>query len=179
MSIIVETKKGKELLPREIKLMINSRIKEYGRNTIDFHKEWRNTYLFVKENNKIVSFGMLKPVKIDYLGKTYSILGLANIIAVKKGKGYGRILIKSMIENLKKKGKTGLGFCDKKVTLFYNKSGLETKKGLIKRFKYKDKKTGEIIVDNDGDGLYYNGRDDLINKILSTKSTAYLNTFFW
>lgn len=176
----LEIKKGNKLTANTLKLMRKTRLKEYGKDTIDFKKtELKNTFFFVKDNNKIVSFGMLKPITINYLGKKYNFFGIANIISIKKGKGYGKILIKSMLDYLKKTGKSGLGFCDGKISEFYRKAGLNTKKDFIKRFQYKDPKTGKITIDNDGDGLYYNGKDNFIKKILSNKSMVYMETLFW
>jgi len=43
-----------------------------------------------------MSFGLLKPVKIKYLGKNYNILGIGNVISIEKKKGYGTIVTSSI-----------------------------------------------------------------------------------
>jgi N-acetylglutamate synthase-like GNAT family acetyltransferase len=172
----VKIKKGKSLIPSEIKTMANSRIKQYGNNRINFKEQKKSTFFFVKDNKKIVAFGMLKPITMDYNKKDYKILGIGNILSIKKGKGYGKIIMQEILNYLKKKGKTGLGFCGRKNMPFYEKCGFNTKKRLGLRFALKDIKTGEIRgedPDDVGDGLYYEGKDKLISKMLKTKSIGY------
>jgi len=90
----------------------------------------------------------LRSVKIEYLGKTYNIKGICSTISIVKGKGYGRMMVKAMINYLKKKGKTGLGFTGE--TEFFKKVGLGTKKNFIRRFVYRNPKTGEEVIDMGG-----------------------------
>lgn len=180
-NITIKTKKGKELSKKEKTLINKSRVKEYGDGIIDFKNKSNSIVFFVKDKNKIVSFGMLNPIKITYLKKTYNILGIGQILSLKKGKGYGKILIQSIIKYLKKKGKTGIGFCGGDHMPFYEKGGLKTKMDLINKFRYKNPKTGKIIKDDEGGGgsMYYNGKDNFVNKIISKKALAYSNIDFW
>ena len=85
--------------------------------------------------------------------------------------------MKFMTDYLKKKGKTGLGFTLK--SDFFKKVGLNIKKSFIKRFVYRNPDTKEEIMDNDGDGIYYNGKDNFIKKVLSNKSIIYIDIPFW
>lgn len=173
----VEVKKWKQVPKSYIKLMVNQRVKEFGKNTKNFEEdEKRSIFFFIKDKGKIVSFGMLEPIKINYLKKHYNILGISTIISVVRKKGYGTILMKEMIKYLKKKGKTGLGFTGNKTISFYEKAGLKTKKLFGKRFAVRNPKTGEIRFEkkgDEGDGLYYEGKDKLISKMLKTKSIGY------
>jgi predicted N-acetyltransferase YhbS len=175
MKTEVIIKKGKELTQKEINLMDNARIADYGENTKMFKKdEQKSIFFFVKSEGQIVSFGMLKPIKMTYLGKKYNLLGIGNILSIKKGKGFGKILIHSMIEYLKMKGKTGLGFCGKSNVLFYKKAGFETRNKFSFRFVLKNPWTGKITPDDENcTGIYSNGRDDFIKKVISTKSVGY------
>lgn len=180
MRLTIEIKRGKELLDSYINLMNRQRIKEYGENTKNFKKDELNSiFFFLKDGKGIVSFGMLKPITIIYLGKKYNILGIGNIISIKKRKGYGRILINSMINYLKKKGKTGLGFTKK--TKIFEKMGLKSKKNLTLRFRYRYATAEEEKreLEEGGDGIYYNGKDNFIKKVLSTKSLVYIDVPFW
>ena len=180
MVIKIEIKKGKNLLKKDMDLMNKARIKEFGKGEI---KNWKKdyplttNYFFVKDRKKVMAFGLLRPIKIRYINKNYNILGICSIISIKKGRGYGEILIESMINYPKKKNKTGLGFTGK--TKFFKKVGLKTKKDFIKRFKYRNPRTSKIKIDNDGDGIYYNGQDNFIKKVLSTKLIIYINIDFW
>ncbi len=177
----IKTKKVEKLSKKEIDFMNKQRIKEYGKgSSVDFKREDKGaTFFFVIDNKKIMAFGMLKPVTIDYLNKKYNILGMGRGLAVEKRKEYGKALGIARLNYLKKKQKTGLAFTDRKNLGFFEKSGLKTKKNLIKRFRYKNPKTGKIIYDNDGHGVYYEGKDKLISKMLKTKSIAYTNVPFW
>src|SRR6056297_1996369 len=113
MRIIVNTKKGKDLSKKEQEFMNYRRKKEFGRDEErDFKKDYSlNTeYFFINEENKIMAFGLLVPVRINYLGKTYNILGIGSIVSVKKKRNYGRILMACILSYLKRKNKTGVGF---------------------------------------------------------------------
>jgi len=168
--------RGKNL-PQKIFYWINKkRIEEYGSkvNLFDKKPHKDSIFFFVKDDDKIVSFGFLRKVTINYLGKKYKVKGIGGILSVEKGKGYGKILIQEIIKYLKKSGKTGLGFCGNDKIKFYEKAGLNTKKNLNKRFVMKNPKTGELIRDPDKcSGIYSEGKDKLIEGILKTKSIGY------
>jgi GNAT superfamily N-acetyltransferase len=162
-------------------LMNRARIKAWGKKQKkDYTKDYEpeTLFFFVKEGKKVVSVGGLRPITIDYLGKRYNIKGICHIIAIEKGKGYGRVLIEAIIRYLKKTNKTGLGFCGPKVTGFYEKCGLRTKKDLVERFIYINPITKKQIRD-DGDGLYFEGKDKFISRVLKTKDIVYINVKHW
>ncbi len=177
----VQKIKGRNLLPKQISLMNKYRIKEFGKGEAKNFKqdEKDSIFFFIKNQNKIIAFGMLKPIKINYLGETYNIFGFANIVSIIKKKGYGKTLIKIMLDYLREKQKTGLGFTFRRNITFFEKSGLKNKKDLIERFRYKNPVTGKIIKDNIGDGIYFEGKDGFVKKILSTTSIIYIDIPFW
>ena len=171
------TKPVKKLTRSEKILMNKIRVREAGEGgKKDFSKDYPDgtIFFFIKEKDKILAFGGLEPIKLNYLGKNYNILGICNIFSVEKGKGYGTILIADIIKNLKKTGKTGLGFCGKKTAEFYEKAGLKSKKDFSLRLEMENPKTKERIPDLDGGcpGIYYEGKDKLISKMLKGKSIA-------
>jgi len=176
-SITTKIISDKNLSKKEMDLMNKWRKSEFGENEVkNFKKDYfpGAKFFFVKDGKEIVAFGGLRDIPIDYLGKKYKILGICNIIAIKKGKGYGRILISAMVDFLKRTGKTGLGFTGK--TEFFKKSGLKTKELFGKRFALMDPKTGEIKFEekgDEGDGIYLDGKDSFIKKVLSTKQIVY------
>lgn len=162
------------------KIINQARMNEWGKNeTRDFNKDYEpNTkWFFIKDKGKIVSLGGLRPIKIKYLGKTYNILGICSIISLVKGKGYGKILISFMKSHSYVIAKTLLGFTTQ--TEFFKKAGLGTKKNFVRRFIYKNPKTKEEIIDNEGDGIYYEGKDKFITNVLSTKSKVYISIPHW
>jgi predicted N-acetyltransferase YhbS len=184
--ISVKIKKGKELTKKEKYLFAKESVKEFDNNKKPLEKELEelkdelnSIFFFVKANKELVSFGLLKPVKIKYLGKNYSILGIGNIISIKKKKGYGRILMESMLNYLKKKGKTGLGFTESKIEKFYEKIGFKTAKGLGYRFFYdygdpntNKKEQSEYVV-------YSEGKDRFITKVIKTNSKVNIPCMHW
>jgi len=171
-----EIKKGKDLSKKEFDFMNNQRIREYGGGTNLFdrkcHKE--SNFFFVSEGKKIVAFGFLRPVEVTYKNKKYKIFALGGIMAIEKKKGSGTILIKCMINFLKKKQKTGVGFTGKKTVQFYKKAGLKVKQDFSIRLEMENPKTKERIPDVDGGcpGVYYEGRDKFISNVVKTKGIA-------
>ena len=169
--------KGKDISQKQIDFINKSRIKQYGKDINLFSKKQQKdaVFFFVEDDNKIGSLGLLMDIKMNYLGKNYSIRGIGGILSIEKGKGYGKILINAMVDYLEKTGKTGLGFCSEENSKFYEKAGLKTSKNLNLRFEMKNPKTGETEKDPDGGctGIYYNGKDNLISKVLKTKSIGY------
>ena len=133
-------------------------------------------WFFLKDNGKIVALGGLRPIKLEYLGKRYSIGGICSFISLVRMKGYGKILVSFMKNYSYKTGMTILGFTLK--TEFFGKAGLETEKNFIRRFIYV-KKNGEKVYDNEGDGIYYEGKDKIISKILKGKKPVYIEVLHW
>ncbi len=171
-------KKNVKKLTRSEKILMNKiRIREAGESgRKDFSRDYPNgtIFFFYKEKDKILAFGGLEPIKLNYLAKNYDILGICNIFSVEKGKGYGTILIAEIIKYLKKTGKTGLGFCGEKTAKFYEKAGLKSKKGFSLRLEMENPKTKERIPDPDGGcpGIYIEGKDKLISKMSKGKAIA-------
>ena len=180
MKITIETKKVKELSSAEMNLMNKGRIINFGEET---YKDWKKEYplnsdvIFVKNNSRIAAFLVLRPIKINYLNQEYNILGICSVIALEQGRNYGRILVSAAISYCQSKNKTCLGFTNK--TGFFKKAGFGTEVGFIKRFVYVNPKTKEKIVDEDGDGIFYNGKDNFIQKVLSTKSIIKIPILHW
>lgn len=177
--ISVEIIKNKNLTKKQKETINNARKKEFGKDEAkDFSKDYEpeTLWFFVKKKNKIVSLGGIRPIKIKFLGKTYKIGGICSTISLEKKKGYGKIMVAFMVDYSRKTGKTILGFTGK--TEFFKKADMGTKKDFIRRFVWV-KPNGKKVYDNDGDGIYYEGKDRLISKILKTKSPAYIFVEHW
>ncbi|MCW8965181.1 MAG: hypothetical protein OQK82_00630 [Candidatus Pacearchaeota archaeon] len=178
--ITIETKKNKNLSKIERNVINKARVNEWGKDEKkDFLKDYEpNTlWFFVRDEKRVVSVGGLRPVKIKYLGRSYYILGICSIISLVKGKDYGRILISTMIHYFNKTGKSALGFTGK--TEFFEKVGLGVKKNFICKFVYVNPKTKKKTYDSDGDGIFYNGKDNFIEKIIDAKSDIEINILHW
>jgi len=181
MKIIIESKKAKDLTKKEIDFMNNVRLKTYGKgSSVDFKKEdKKGEFIFVKDKGKIMAFGMMKPVKVKLNKKEYSILGIGRGITVKQSKGWGKILNAARIFELKRLGKTGVAFTGKHNLEFFRKVGYKIGKDGIRKFAYKNPKTGKLEYDGDGDLVYYEGKDKFITKLLNSKGLAVTDTNFW
>lgn len=182
--IKVEIIKGDKISKKLMGLINNSRVKEWG--AVDVTKFSKKVYMktlffIVKEEGKVVSFGMLMPVNIRYEGKTYHIKGIGGIISIKKGKGYGKMLVSSMVDYLKNTKQTGIGFCGQSVTPFYKKAGMKVKKGFIGKFFYIDPKTKKEILDEDPDcdGVYIEGKDKFVSIISKNTSRVQISVHHW
>lgn len=180
MNIQIISKKVKDLTNKEISFMNNARIKEYGKgSSVNFKKvDAKGEFIFVKDDGKIKAFGMMKPVNVELDGKKYVINGIGRGLALEKGKGYGRTLNEARILKLKKTGRTGIAFTSKKNIGFFEKVGYKIKRNGIRKFLYRNPK-GKLIEDNEGEMVYYEGRDKFVIKLLKSKNKAVMDTDFW
>ncbi len=179
--ISIEIIKTRSLSKTQKGIINKARIIEFGNDEEkDFSKDYEpeTLWFFVKAKNKIVSLGGLRPITAEYLGKKYTIGGICSVVSVIKGKGYGKILMSFMKNYSYKTGKTILGFTGDKNIEIFKKTGLEVEKDFIKRFVYK-KQNGELVYDDDGNGIYYEGRDKFITKVLKGKHPVYINVLHW
>lgn len=178
--VFVEIVKNKNLTKKQKDAINKGRISNWGEGAKKyFSKDYEpeTLWFFVKKKNKIVSLGGIRPLKVKYLGKNYNIGGICSTISLEKKKGYGKMMVAFMVDYSVRTGKTLLGFTTQ--TEFFKKADLGTKKYFIKRFIYVNPKTGEKVYDNEGDGIYYEGRDKFISKVLKTKSPVYINVEHW
>ena len=173
---IVENKN----LATEQKIIINkARKKNFGKHNVkEFFKDYEpgTKWFFVKNGKQVVALGGIRPINVEHLGKYYKIGGICSIISLKKKKGYGRILMSFMVDYSIRTGKTILGFTGQ--TKFFRKADLGTEKDFIKRFVW-IKPDGEKSYDNKGDGIYYEGKDKFISRVLKTKSPVSIFVEFW
>ncbi len=181
MNIQIISKKTKDLTKSEITLMNNARVKQWGKDAkVDFKKEdTKGEFIFVKNNKKIVAFGMMKPIKIKLGENNFTILGIGRDMTIEKRKGWGRILNSARILELKKTSKTGIAFTGKENIPFFKTAGYEIKRNGIKKFRYLNPKTKELIYDPDGEMVYYEGKDKFVTKLLKSKDLAITDTNFW
>lgn len=180
MDIQIISKKAKYLTSKEIVLMNKSREEFFGKDSkVDFKKEDAGgEFIFVKDSGKIMAFGMMKPIKIKLDKKKYEILGMGRGMAIEKKKGWGKLLNDARILRLKKLGKTGVAFTSRHNLSFFEKVGYKIKKNGIKKFLYKNPE-GKLIDDNNGEMVYYEGKDKFVTKLLKSKNKAVANKNFW
>ena len=169
----IEIKKGKKLTISEIDLINLWRKKEFGSKSLIAPRpgsdDWNKIYFLLKDtNSNILAFGRIHDVNIEFLGKGYSVFGIATLIATVKGKGYGSRLLKAQLAYAKKHGKTAIGFCNKKLSDFYRKRGLTILENGAGRFLYKDE-NDHLHEDpwGGGDVIYIEAEDELMGLIIA------------
>jgi GNAT superfamily N-acetyltransferase len=169
--------KGEKLPTKVLRLMNGERRKQYSRTTNTFQKKYhgKSYFFLVKDKSKVVTWCFLRPVEMNYEDKKYNVLALGGVMTLKeeKGKGYGKFLIQNIAKWLKKKGKTGIGFCGKKVENFYEKAGLKIKKKFSHRIEMENPKTKKRIADPDiCSAIYIEGKNKFISKLAKGKGVA-------
>ena len=171
MDVLV--KRGSELSEKEIE-QINNTWRGAWPDTDLLDSERREefaseTYFLAFSEDKIVSVGRLIPVELEFMGKTYMIEGIADMVSAHKGKGYGKKVMNEMVHYLEEKGETGIGFCSSRNSPFYMKCGLEIAKDKLGDFLYKhpDGNATKSEDPEDDDIVYKDGKDHLMDKVLT------------
>lgn len=178
--LTIEEKMGKDLSHEVIKLMVDNRIREYGENTKDFeNNEQESIFFFLKENNEIKAFGMLKPVTIYFSSKEYKIMGIGNIMALEKGKGYGRLIMDHIKEYLEKHNFVGIGNSYKDNFEFYKKCGFTLVPRLVDRFVDIDKNGKENRGNWTDYCMFVYDKDNCLGFVISDKVDIKVNIPLW
>ena len=167
-----QIKQGKDITKLEVDLINKARSLEFNSTSLinpkPVNEDWEKKYFLLKDQNaKTLAFAMLLEIEVEFKRVRHSILGLSNLIAINKGKGYGKILIFKMKKYIKKSGLTCIGFCNKKITGFYKKCGFGVIVDGCSKTLYKDIK-GNFQSDRFGGGdlIYIKGGDGLVRQIL-------------
>lgn len=122
--------------------MVRYRIREYGKNTKNFEELERDSLFFFlwegsqkgpPEDKAIKAFGMLKPVDLYYGDNVVPILGIGNVMAVEKSRGYGTVLMDHIRRYLERNRAVGLGNSHQDNFPFYQKCGFQFIPGVVKR----------------------------------------------
>ena len=179
--VSLEIVKNKDLSKKQKEVINHARVSHWGEvQKRNFSKDYEpdTLWFFIKNKKKVVSLGGIRPIKAEYLGKKYDIGGICSTISLVKKKGYGRYMVHALIDYSIKTGKSIVGFTAKENLKIFSKTGLQIKEDFIRRF-IQIKPNGEKFYDNDGHGIFYNGKDDFISKVLKTKSPVYVFVEHW
>ncbi len=168
MNITTEIVLGTNLKQEDLDLVNEYRVIRLGRNRIWDHKinnQFQDRLFFlVRDDNKLVSFGTLRSLKVMVDKREVEILGMQAIISIIQGKGYGKILINKMVEYAKESKQTIVGFCEPKNAEFYKKSGMEVFTGKNQNFIHVSENGNEYT--EDGDVIYYSNNSQQIKTTL-------------
>jgi len=119
-------------------------------------------FLLRDRDSTLLSFGRLHSLRVLFRKREYSILGIATIVSIQKGKGYGKALVEEMKKYIQENNKTGIGFCHAGNTGFYQKCNIGFLRNGTERFAFSDKQAQSTLED----AIYYEGQDKLITQML-------------
>ena len=168
MKIITEIINGAELNQSDLDLINEYRRIRLGRDTTWDHDKNNHfhdrTFFLVREEGNLVAFGTLRNIKLFIEKKEIEVMGIQAIISIIQGKGFGKVLMKSMIKYAEENKLILVGFCDHKNAGFYIKSGLEV---------FENKNTSFIFIQEngeeyteDGDVIYFSASDSQVKDAL-------------
>lgn len=176
----IEIKLGHELSSEVIKFMIDNRIREYGENTKDFeNKERESIFFFLYVKNEIKAFGMLKPVILYYENKEYRIMGLANIMALEKSKGYGSEIMKAINNYLATNNIPALGNTWIDNFEFYKKCGYTFFHNLIDRMVYITIDGKKTKTERENYDMFVYDPNGQLNTIIEGTNEIIIKVPFW
>lgn len=168
MKITTERIIGKDLKQEDLDL-----INEYRKIRLSRSSTWdhqNNNYFhdrlcfLVRDDNNLVSFGTLRPIKVYVDNQEIEIMGIQAVISIVQGKGYGKALIQAMIKYADQNQLTLVGFCEHKIAEFYIKSGLEVFENKNLNFIF-IKENGEEYTE-EGDVIYHSVKDSTIKDVV-------------
>lgn len=173
---------GKDLTQEELHV-INAHRKLEFNSASDIapnpdNENWEKIFVLIKLENDLVAFGRLHDIEVKFKSKIYDVFGIATIVAVRKGHGYGTMVMKAIEQYVIKSGKTAIGFCTPNVSDFYRKCGYGIIKDGMQRFVFIDNGQRAKIERPDDYALYLPGKDDFIDQLQrhpKEKMTAYRN----
>jgi predicted N-acetyltransferase YhbS len=173
--IEVIVRNGNELSKVNLDTINFWRRKEFNSNTEwndDNAKAFYDSVVFLlKENEEILAFGRLKPISIYIDDQEHKVMGIAAIISIIKGKGYGKKLVQEISNYLKTHNLTGIGFCGAHITPFYQKCGFQIIKNGQRRFIYIDD-NDQKHQDEKGDVIYQTVDNGML-KLLENKGVVF------
>ncbi len=176
---------GKDLPEEVIKMMEDQRVKEYGENTKDFrNKERESTFFFLKGDDEIKAFGMLKPVTLYYKDRSYPIMGIANVIAIEKSKGWGKVLMQKITEYLEINIIPGMGNTYSGNFEFYKKCGYTFVPDLLQRMVYvkdngKEETTETHTEEGEDYSMFIYDSQNILKEVVEGDKRVVIKVPFW
>jgi hypothetical protein len=169
-TIVVSTVYGRNLSTEELDTINRHKKLEFNTSIIIAPKpgddDWDKPYFLVRYKGELVAFGRLHTLQVEFESEPYTILGIATIIAIQKGRGYGAELMSGMKRYIVESELTAIGFCDPLVSAFYETCGYSIISHGVARFQFLDKDKRAIGPPRPNDDVVYlDGRDGLARNI--------------
>lgn len=166
---LVDLVYGRDLSPTDLSTINERRKAEFGSrfmiNPKPNNREWNKPYFLAREGSKLLAFGRLDRIQVEFRDATHEILGIASIVAMEKGQGYGTALMRRMKECIEASGLTAIGFCRQDVAAFYPKCGYSLLMAGQRRFAFTVDGTLTPSTHPDDHVLYLEGRDKLVTQM--------------
>lgn len=174
-----QIKKPEELTESEIKTIVNlwevsewdSMESGYFRS---FFKDSEFHFLIDSEGKIVVLMRLNFDFILEISTKKHHFAEAVGLVSAHKKKGYGKELIKYIIENITERNLETIGFCLSELRPFYEKCDISILHNKAKSIK--EKSDSEWVPSDDDDVLIFNlskGKKELLNQ-LSSESNAYL-----
>lgn len=158
---------GLELTDAELK-HINDAVFGEWKIPAKNREEFKETlFFFLKDGEQILAMGgLMTTTPVIFNGEEFTILGVVEVVATIKGKGYGRKVVDHLREYAMQRQFSVLGYTMPKTTPFYEKCGFNIETYSTHRFVYNY--NGKKIADDEGQVLFYlNGKDKFMEKVLA------------
>jgi hypothetical protein len=164
-----EIKPGSELTESELGQINASLFREFKVPAAPRNDLKNKLFFLFKEEDEILAMGALMKVEPVYFNdEKFTLHGVVEIVANRKGEGYGMQVVTAMRDHLMKNDLIGLGFCMPKVQGFYEKCGFLIDTTSVQRFVYV--KDGERITNQDGQLIFYQDSSArFMEKVLTNK----------
>lgn len=95
---------------------------ESQKDWIKYNLKDADIHMLLFQEEKVIAYLNLIELDISVDALNYKAYGIGNVCAFKKGKGWGKELIKQTNKYLIKNNKVGLLFCREKLVNFYSKN---------------------------------------------------------
>lgn len=160
--------------------MVDNRIREYGKNTKNFEKDEQDSiFFFLYKREEIKAFGMLKPVVLYYKDKKYPIMGVANVMAIEKSKGYGTKIMNALTDYLEENNLAAVGNTYVDNFVFYEKCGYTFFPPLIERMFYKTPEGKEKQTERENYNMFVYDSKSKLKEIINGKGKIIIKVPFW
>lgn len=148
-----------------LKQINQARFNEFGDPPLEMENIKDALFVNVLSGNELVATGRLFPIDgVVFEDQKYSVMGINGIVALKKGSGYGRKLLKAISDHLSKNDKTGIGFCIPSNRGFYEKCNFGADTLTVNQFRF-DKQYGKEELEETDIVIFQEGSDHLITKL--------------
>ncbi len=170
LKAIVSLVYGKDLVQEDLDMINKHRELEFGSPSgikpMPGNDDWEKVYFLLKKGNELVAFGRLHSIKVEFRSASYSILGIATIVAIKKMEGYGKLLMKEIKKHIERSGKTAIGFCESAISEFYKKCDYSVLVDGVKSFIFLNEQMSPTPPrPGSSDVIYIDGEDKLFEEI--------------